>query len=80
MTSPKIDPADVIAKVTRNIREEVEGFLTALAEDPDAGAYLAHFVDGHNAIVITNTHIRILPVGVDYGPDDPDDPAYGTYL
>jgi len=77
MTTP-MDPADVIAKITANIREEVDGFLAALAADADAPAYCREFIDGNTAMFIDRDHIRILPFIEP--PAEPDDVRHGTYL
>ena len=82
--TPTIDPADVVAKVARNIRQEVDAFLAALIKADDAVLYMSNFISGYNAIVITNDQIRVLPLAPDYGPDDdpaePPDDGTGNYL
>ncbi|MFI1480536.1 hypothetical protein [Streptomyces sp. NPDC020747] len=83
MTTP-IDPADVVAKVIANIREEQDKFFAALAKDVDAPAYVRNWLDGQTAIVTSVDHIRILPF-TDCGPDpddpdEPDDTGTGHYL
>jgi len=76
MTSPEINPSDVVLKITANIRAEVDAFLTAMAADADAPAYCREFIAGNAAIVVSNERIQILPFIEP--PAEPEAP--GQYL
>jgi hypothetical protein len=78
MTSPEINPADVVTKITDNIQDEFRAFLAALEADPEAPAYARQFIDGETAIVIDRDHIRILPYQAP--PVEPEAPETGQYL